>query len=120
MISYNLVVLVGNLTRQVELSYTPNQVEIATFGIAVNKKFTTKTGEKKESVLFIDCVAFAKNAVNLNKFTAKGDPILISGELQLDTWEKDGQRRSKHKILVQNFQFMGKPQEPTAKPKEDF
>lgn len=116
--AFNLVILVGNLTRAVELSYTPAQVEVATFGLAVNKKYTTKAGEKKDSVLFIDCVCFGKNAINLNKYTSKGSPILISGELQLDSWEKDGQKYSKHKVLVQSFQFLGSPKQ-SEQPKSE-
>lgn len=113
MASYNLIVLMGNLTRDVKLSYTPNQVEVADFGIAVNKKFKSSNGEQKESVLFIDCVAFKKNAVNLNKFVSKGDPIFLTGELQHDTWKaKDGTKRSKHRVIVEKFQFLGGKTEP--------
>lgn len=113
MASYNLIVLMGNLTKDIQLSYTPNQVEMANFGIAVNKKYKTANGEQKESVLFIDCVAFKKNAINLNKYVFKGSPILITGELQLDMWEKDGQKYSKHKVMVHSFQLL-----PTGQPKE--
>jgi len=115
--NYNLLVLGGNITREVKLSYTPSQVEIADFGIAVNKKYITKSGEQRESVLYIDCVAFKNNAVNLNKYVSNGSPILLTGELQFDTWEKDGQRKSKHKMLVQSFQFLAT--KPKAEPKNE-
>ena len=126
MANYNLIVLMGNITKDIELSYTPNQVEVANFGIAVNKKFTVN-GEKRESVLFVDCVAFKKNAINLNKYVSKGDPLFITGELQLDTWTtNEGQKRSKHKILVNSFQFISsQPQQgagnstPAAKQEEN-
>jgi len=102
MASYNYIALMGNITRDITLSYTPNQVEVAEFGMAVNKKY-----KDKETVCFIDCVAFKNNAVNLNKYCKKGDPLFISGELQLDTWQdKEGGNRSKHKILVNSFQFL--------------
>jgi len=115
MASYNYVVLVGNVTRNIELSYTTGQTAVASFGIAVNKKYKSKSGEKMESVLFIDCVAFGKTAETLNKYVSKGNPILISGELQLDSWTtQEGQKRSKHKVLVQNFQFL-----PTGEKREE-
>ncbi|KKN73493.1 hypothetical protein LCGC14_0400690 [marine sediment metagenome] len=100
--NYNLIVLGGNITRDIELSYTPNQVAVANFGIAVNKKY-----KGKESVVFIDCVAFSGRAETLHKYLSKGDPLFITGELTLDQWEKDGVKHSRHKVLVQSFQFIG-------------
>lgn len=100
--NYNYIALAGNLTRDVQLSYTPSQVEVAEFGMAINKKY-----KDKETTCFIDCVAFKHTAVNLNKYLKKGDPLFISGEIQYNTWEKDGQKRSKHKVLVQSFEFVG-------------
>ena len=108
--NYNYVALGGNITKDIQLSYTPNQVAVANFGIAVNKKY-----KDKESVLFIETVAFGKTAENLNKYLKKGDPLFISGELQLDQWEKDGQKHSKHKVLVQSFQFISQG-EKTERP----
>ncbi len=106
--NYNYIALAGNLTRDVQLSYTPSQVEVAEFGMAINKKYKGGLrGKDKETVCFVDCVAFQKNAVNINKYLKKGDALFVSGELQLDTWEKDGQKRSKHKVLVQSFEFVG-------------
>lgn len=120
--NYNLLILAGNLTRDPELKYTPSQVAVVDFGIAVNKKWTGKGGEKKETTLFIDCVAFKGTAETINKYLSKGDPILLSGELQFDSWEKDGQKRSKHKIMVNSFQFVGeaKTNEPKKADDEDI
>ena len=115
MSSYNLVVLMGNLTRDIELSYTTNQVAVAQTGIAVNKKY-----KDKETVLFVDLVCFGKQAETLNKYTSKGSPLLISGELTLDQWEaKDGTKRSKHKVIVQSFQFLGDGQKKESQPETD-
>ncbi len=111
----NILILMGRLTRDVELSYTPNQTAIAEFGFAVNKKWTSKTGEKKEETLFIDCRAFSKTAETLNKYLSKGDPLFIRGTLTFDTWQaQDGTKRSKHRVTVENFQFIG-TKEPTSK-----
>ena len=105
--NFNQITLAGRLTRDVELSYTPAQVAVANFGMAVNKKWTAKSGEAKETTLFVDCVAFSKSAETLNKYVGKGDPLFISGELQFESWTaQDGSKRSKHKIMVQSFQFV--------------
>ena len=118
MASYNKILLIGNLTRDVELSYLPSQMPVAAFGLAVNKKYTTAEGVKKERVCFVDCNAFSKTAETLVKYLSKGDPLFIEGELVLDTWTaQDGTKRSKHKVTVQGFQFLGgKKEEPQAKP----
>ena len=100
--NFNQIILAGRLTRDVSLSYTTSQVPVADFGMAVNKKY-----KDKETTLFVDCVAFGKSAENLNKYVGKGDSLLISGELQFESWTaQDGSKRSKHKIMVQSFQFV--------------
>ena len=101
--NYNLVVLGGNITKDIQLSYTSAQTAVASFGIAVNKKH-----KDKENVCFVDLVAFGKTAETLNKYVKKGDPLFISGELQFETWTaSDGTKRSKHKVVVYSFQFLG-------------
>ena len=100
--NFNQITLAGRLTRDIQLSYTPSQTAVADFGMAVNKKY-----KDKETTLFVDCVAFGKSAENLNKYVGKGDSLLISGELQFESWTaQDGSKRSKHKIMVQSFQFV--------------
>ena len=126
MANFNKIMLIGNLTRDTVLSYLPSQTAVVDFGMAVNKKYTTVYEEKRKSVLFIDCIAFKKNAINLNKYVKKGSPLFVTGELQLDQWEKDGVKHSRHKVLVQHFQFLGTAQqgqdntENKTKDKEDF
>jgi single-strand DNA-binding protein len=82
---------------------------IAEFGLAVNRKFTTKSGENRDEVLFIDCAAFGKQADVINKWCRKGNPLLVEGRLKLDQWEdkQGGGKRSKHTVVVENFQLMG-------------
>ena len=102
----NTIIIMGNLTRDAELTYTPSQVAVASFGIANNRKY-----KDKESTVFVDCVAFGKTAENICKFFSKGRPILISGLLDQESWTaKDGVKRSKHKIVVNGFDFVGDKQ----------
>ncbi len=119
--NFNQITLAGRLTRDIQLSYTPSQTAVADFGMAVNKKWKTQSGEQKETTLFVDCVVFKNAAENLNKYVGKGDSLLISGELQFESWTaQDGSKRSKHKIMVQNFQFVPTGgSERTEQPKQD-
>jgi len=109
MASFNKVIMAGNLTRDPELSYLPSQTPVCEFGLAVNRKWKDKqTGQQKDAVCFIDCRAYGPKADTLQKYMTKGKPILVEGRLELDNWEgKDGQKRSKHRIFVENFTFMG-------------
>jgi len=112
---FNKCFFAGRLTREPKTSYLPSQTSVCEFSIAVNKKWKSKSGEKKEEVMFIDAIAFSRTGENIQKFFHKGDPIFLEASLQLDTWAtQDGQRRSKHKILVQNFQFL-----PSGEKRED-
>ena len=108
--SYNKVLLMGNITRDIEVRHTPTtNMAIAQIGLAVNHKWRDKTsGEIKEEVCFIDCDAFGKTAENIAKFFSKGRPIFIEGRLKLDTWKDktDGSNRSKLKVVVDTFQFV--------------
>ncbi|WOO43684.1 single-stranded DNA-binding protein [Rubellicoccus peritrichatus] len=108
MASFNKVILMGNLTRDPELRMTPGGMAICKLGIAVNRVFTTKEGEKREEVTFIDCDAFGRQAETLSKYMSKGRSLLIEGRLRLDQWEsKEGEKRSKISVVVENFQFTG-------------
>ena len=106
--SYNKVILMGNLTRDPEVRHTSGDRAVANFGIAVNRRYKTASGEKREEVTFVDCEAWGYTGENIGKFFAKGMPILIEGRLKLDTWEdrKDGSKRSKLKVVVESFQFV--------------
>jgi single-strand DNA-binding protein len=109
MASFNKVILVGNLTRDPELRYTPKGLAIAKIGIAVNRQWRTETGEQKEEVTFVDVDAFGKQAETLGQYMRKGSPILIEGRLRLDQWDdkQTGQKRSKLGVVVEGFQFLG-------------
>ena len=109
MANYNRVVLLGNLTRDPQLRYLPSQMAVADFGIAVNHKFKTKTGEDREEVMFIDCSVFGRGAEVINQYCQKGRPLLVEGRLKFDTWEdkQGGGKRSKHTVVVDNFQLLG-------------
>jgi single-strand DNA-binding protein len=109
MASYNRVILMGNLTRDPQLRYLPNQTAVVDIGLAVNHKYRTAAGEDREEVMFIDCTAFGKQAEVINQYCQKGRPLLVEGRLKLDTWDdkQTGQKRSKHKVTIDNFQLLG-------------
>ena len=108
MSSFNKVLLLGNLTRDPQLSYTPTNTAVADFGMATNRKWTSKDGTQKEETCFVDCRAFGKPAENINKYLKKGMPVFIEGRLTFDSWTgQDGQKRSKHRVTVENFRFIG-------------
>lgn len=107
MANYNKVMLMGNLTRDPQLSYTPNQTAVVDFGLAVNRKWTGRDGSKKEETCFVDCRAFGRTAENINKYMSKGRPLFIEGRLTFDSWTaQDGTKRSRHRVTVENFQFL--------------
>src|SRR4051812_42196349 len=107
MANYNKIILVGNLTRDPQMKYLPSQTPVTEFGIAVNDKFKTKSGEQREEVLFVDCSAFGKAGEAINQYCRKGKQILIEGRLKLDVWtDKEQMRRSRHWINVESFQFL--------------
>ena len=105
---YNKVILVGNLTRDVELKYTPSGTAIAKFGLATNRTYKdTMTGETKQEVMFIDITVFGRSAEVANQYLSKGKKVLIEGRLVLDQWvDATGQKRSKHSIVAEKVQFM--------------
>lgn len=107
MSNYNKCIFIGNITRDPQLKTLPSGSQVAETGIAVNNKYTTKTGESKEEVMFLDVAIFGKGADTFGKWVKKGKPMLLDGRLKVDQWEKDGQKRSKHSLVVDNFQFLG-------------
>jgi single-strand DNA-binding protein len=119
MANVNKVILIGNVTRDPELSYLPSQTAVVNFGLAMNRKWKTTTGEAKEEVCFVDCQAFAKGAETLNKYVHKGDPLYIDGRLKFEQWEKEGQKHSRLRIIIESFQFLStKPKTAEAAPEE--
>ena len=113
MANFNKVLMIGNLTRDPQLSYLPSQTPVVEFGLAVNRKWTSKEGESKEEVCFVDCRAFSRLAENINKYMRKGRPLFVEGRLVYEQWTaQDGSKRSKHRIHVDNCQFLGGPGGP--------
>lgn len=105
--SYNKVLLMGNITRDVQLKQTSGNQSVVEIGVAVNRKYKTKDGQEREEVTFVDCECWGPRAEVIAKYFTKGKPIFIEGRLKLDTWEdKDGQKRSKMRVMIEDFQFV--------------
>lgn len=109
MSSYNRIILIGNITRDPELRFLPNNTAVCEFGLAVNDRFQNKqTQQWEDRPNFIDCAAFGKTAENISKFFAKGRPIFIEGKLRFEQWEdrQSGQKRSKLKVVIDTWRFV--------------
>jgi len=107
MANFNKILLMGNLTRDPQLSYTPNQTPVVEFGLATNRKWTGQDGSQREETCFVDCRAFGRQAENINKYLSKGRLVFVEGRLTFDAWTaQDGTKRSKHRVTVETFQFM--------------
>ena len=122
MATLNRVLLIGNLTRDPELRYIPSGDAVATLGLAVNREYTSRDGEKKSDVLFIDVVVWRKQAEACSQYLAKGSSVFVEGTLQMDNWEtQDGQKRSKLRVQAQRVQFLGSPRRDaqSAEPAQD-
>src|SRR5215467_1242684 len=111
MASFNKVILLGNLTRDPEVRYTPKGSAVCDLGIAVNRQYTLDSGEKREEVTFVDVVLWSRLAEVAGEYLKKGRPIFIEGRLQLDTWDdkQSGQKRSKLKVIGETMQMLGGP-----------
>jgi single-strand DNA-binding protein len=104
---FNRVILVGNLTRDPELRYTPGGVAIVNTGIATNRKFKKQSGEQADEVMFIEITFFGRTAEIANQYLHKGSKILIEGRLQLDQWtDQSGQKRSRHTVHVEEMKML--------------
>lgn len=115
MANFNKVLLMGNLTRDPQLSYLPSQTAVVEFGLAVNRRWKTKDGEEKQEVCFVDCKAFGNMGENINKWCNKGDPLFVEGRLTFNSWTtQDGNKRSKHIITLESFQFLPRGTESTG------
>jgi single-strand DNA-binding protein len=108
MANFNKVILMGNLTRDPELRYTPKGTAIARLGLAVNRRWKSETGEMKEEVTFVDVDAFGKTAETIAQYMKKGRPILLEGRLRYETWEdkQTNQKRSKLGVVLESFSFI--------------
>ena len=124
MASFNRVILVGNLTRDVELRHTPNGVAVCDIGLAVNER-VKRNEQWEENVNFFDVVLFGRTAEVANEYLGKGSSVLIEGRLKQDRWEQDGQKRSKVKVVGEKMQMLGSKgerSEPTTQgqpPRDD-
>jgi single-strand DNA-binding protein len=109
MASYNKVILLGNLTRDPELRVTPRGTPICQFGLAVNRQYKDESGQLREEVNFLDIEAWGKQGEVISKYMTKGRPLFMEGRLKYDQWEDKttGQKRSRIKIVLENFQFIG-------------
>jgi single-strand DNA-binding protein len=109
MASLNKVMIIGNLTRDPEIKYTPKGTAIADIGLAVNRNYTTESGEKREEVTFIDVTLWGRVAEIVGEYCKKGRPLFVEGRLQLDSWDDKatGQKRSKLKVVGENIQLLG-------------
>jgi len=109
---YNKVIMVGNLTRDIELRYTGSGMAIAKTGIATNRRYKTQSGEQKEETCFIDITLFGRAAEVANQYLKKGSKVLIEGRLVYETWtDQSGNKRSKHSIAVDNMQMLSSREE---------
>jgi single-strand DNA-binding protein len=106
--SFNKVILMGNLTRDVEIRHTGSNTAVGNFGLAVNRRYKTQAGEQREEVTFVDCEAWGRTAETMSQYLSKGRPVMIEGRLKLDQWDdkSGGGKRSKLSVVVENFQFV--------------
>lgn len=105
----NKVQLMGNLTRDPETKYTPKGTCVISFALAINRRYTTESGEKREETTFVDIEAYGRVAETIAEYVKKGDPLYVEGRLKLDQWDdkQTGQKRSRMKVITDAFQFLG-------------
>lgn len=126
MANLNKVFLMGNLTRDPELRYVPSGAPVATFGLAVNRRYVTQHGDKKDEVCFVRVVVFGKQAESCSQHLNKGRLVFVEGRLQYRSWEQEGQKRSALDVVADRVQFLGGPkptsdmEEPSETAKEEF
>jgi len=113
MVSYNRVILAGNLVRDPETRFLPSGTAVASFSIAVNRRYKTNN-EVKEEVSYFDIVVFGKTGENCAEYLSKGRPVLVEGRLRQRSWEADGVKRHKIEIVADNVQFLGSPRGQAA------
>jgi len=118
MANYNKVFLMGNLTRDPELRYTPKGQAVAKLGLAINRRYTTETGEQREETTFVDIDAWGKQAEVISQYCKKGKPLFVEGRLKLDQWDDKttGQKRSALRVVLDGFQFIGAPPGDSGSP----
>ena len=109
MANVNKVILIGNVTRDPEVKFTPKGSAVTEIGMAINRSYTLDNGEKREEVTFIDVTFWGRQAETIGEYVKKGRSIYVEGRLQLDSWDdkQSGQKRSKLRVIGENFQFLG-------------
>ena len=113
---YNKVIMVGNLTRDIELRYLPSGTAVSKSAIATSYKYKSQTGEQKEEVCFLDINFFGRSAEIANQYLTKGSKVAIEGSLKLDSWtDQSGQKRSKHSVRVDSMEMVGSKQDGAQK-----
>lgn len=127
MASFNRVILLGNITRDIELKYTPSNLAVTEIGLAVNDRRKSQSGEWVEETTFVDVTLWGRTAEVASEYLSKGSPILIEGRLKLDTWETDGQKRSKLRVVGERMQMIGGrsgggggPSTPHSRPNTEY
>ena len=120
MATLNKVLLIGNLTADPELRHTPSGTPVTDITVAVNREFSSKDGERKSEVAFIDVVVWSRQAENCAQYLSKGRPVFIEGRLQLDTWEtQQGEKRRRLRVVAENIQFLGSRQRESGEGNTD-
>lgn len=113
MTGFNRVILAGNLTRDPQVKYLPNNTAVCEFGMAMNHKWRDKEGNSHEDTCFVECASFGRQGEVINQYMTKGKPILIEGRLKYHQWTaQDGTKKSRLSVVVDNFQFLGGPGSP--------
>lgn len=126
MSSYNRVILMGKLTRDIQLRYTPAGTPVTEIGLAVNDRRKNQHGEWIDEVTFVDVTFWGRTAEVASEYLSKGSSVFIEGRLKLDTWEKDGQKHSKLRVVCDRMQMLGSPSgqragnNSTTTPRDDF
>lgn len=121
MASFNKVILIGNLTRDVEVRYTPSGMAVSDVSLAVNESYKNKEGQKVENTVFVECTLWGKTAELAGQYLAKGKPVMFEGKLKLDQWDdkETGKKRSKLGVTVESMQFLGAPSGGKDAPQEE-
>jgi single-strand DNA-binding protein len=117
MASYNRVILMGNITRDIELRYTPGGLAVTKVGLAVNDRRKNQAGEWVDETCFVDVTMFGRTAEIAGEYLSKGSPIFVEGKLRYETWEKDGQKHSKLSVVCDRLQFIGAKEGGPSKPR---
>jgi len=116
MADFNRVILMGRLTRDIEVKYTQSGLAVTEVGLAINDRRKNQAGEWVEETVFVDVTLWGRNAEVASEYLSKGSPLFIEGRLKLDTWETDGQKKSKLRVVCERMQMIGSREQGAAGP----